>query len=96
MSFKPPISTMKLGRETVDISTNYKDDFTFKGAAKPKSYAPVTTFIQPGVKMESSTEAHDQYTGTCDCDSGYVVHVVVGVVVFVCSILIDVATPLCF
>lgn len=64
VSFKPPVSTLKLGREAVDISTNYKDDFTFKETAKPKSYAPMPTFIQPGVKMDSSTEAHDQFTGT--------------------------------
>lgn len=63
VNYQPPLSTLKLGKESVELSTNYKDDFTFKATGKPKSYAPTLPYIRPGVKMESSTEAHDSFTG---------------------------------
>ncbi|XP_067950171.1 stabilizer of axonemal microtubules 1-like [Watersipora subatra] len=63
VSYQPPVSTLKLGKENVELSTNYKDDFTFRSMSKPKSYAPQITFIKPGVKMDSHTEAHDQFKG---------------------------------
>lgn len=61
--YQPHSSTLKLGKENVELSTNYKDDFTFKSQSKLKSYAPLPTFIRPGVKMDSSTEANDQFKG---------------------------------
>jgi len=45
------------------MSTNYKDDFTFKTQSKLKSYAPLPTFIKPGVKMDSSTESQERFKG---------------------------------
>lgn len=64
VNYEPPVSTLKLGKENVELSTNYKDDFTFRSSSKPKSYAPLPTFIKPGVKMDSSTEAHDRFKGS--------------------------------
>ncbi|KAF6032900.1 hypothetical protein EB796_008785 [Bugula neritina] len=63
VSFEPRISTLKLGKENIEMSTNYKDDFTFKTQSKLKSYAPLPTFIKPGVKMDSSTESQERFKG---------------------------------
>jgi len=63
VKYDPPISTLKLGKENVELSTNYKDDFTSHALSKPKSYAPATTFTKPSAKMQSSTEFHDRFTG---------------------------------
>lgn len=63
VDYHPPVSTLMLGKENIELSTNYKDDFTFRGSSKPKSYAPLPTFIKPGVKMDSETEARQQFKG---------------------------------